>query len=182
MAHNEVAPDQTTPQGTQAHGVLHGHEDLDVNFRALFGWFFTLGVVVFIALALLRGMFLALMWVNRSREVVASPVVAVQSAPPLPRLIPNPIDNPYNSKIPLPGPWDVGQAERDRETKALEGIGLVDAKTGQATIPDAMINAVIAQGAPAANSPIGMDGGQRVVTELRYSESSGGTAVEDSLH
>src|SRR4051812_13132836 len=55
---SEMHPARTTPQGTQADGVLHGHEQRDVDFGALLRWFLGLAVVIFASFFLMYVMFM----------------------------------------------------------------------------------------------------------------------------
>src|SRR6187397_1913547 len=89
----ETVPERTTPQGTQEHGVEHGHEEKDVSFRPLFLWFGFLSVIVIITILVVT--FGYNLWAERTRpdDVAFSPVFTQQPIPPAPRVLPNPIDS-----------------------------------------------------------------------------------------
>lgn len=178
--HEEVAPERTTPQGTQAEGVEHGHENLDVNFRSLLLWFGGLAIglaVTFIVAAAAFEWWSA--WAGGAvAEPLPSEVFARQQTPPLPRLLPNPTDFPGH---PLPDPPAIMQAWRERQELLAQQYGLADPRTGLPALPESAAAAVLASAGRAAGqrapAPAATDPRQQPMP----SGASGGTARENRL-
>src|SRR6478672_3725600 len=78
-------PEYTTPQGTQEHGVDHGYEERDVNFRALINWFGGLLGFVLIAIALLavtNELFNSQVRQQEAKEYENQPLLLQKQIPP----------------------------------------------------------------------------------------------------
>jgi hypothetical protein len=171
--HEHVAPERTTPQGTQAQGVEHGHESVDVNFRSLAIWFTGLAVglaVTFLIVSAAYGVWSA--WDVRS-QTLPSDVFARQQTPPLPRLLPNPIDNPGR---PLPEPPVIMQAWRQQQQALAQQYGL-EGPDGMPTLPKDIETAVLSS----ARASAGRAGRPDALQLKMPSGSSGGTAEENRL-
>jgi hypothetical protein len=173
--HEEVAPERTTPQGTQAEGVEHGHENLDVNFRSLTLWFG--GLAVGLAVTFLVATFAFEWWSSMAEgaKPLPSQVFAQQQTPPLPRLLPNPTDFPGH---PLPEPQVIMREWRKRQLELAEQYGLANAQTGLPALPEAAVTAVLGSaGGTGQQAPAPTDALQQPMP----SGASGGTALENRL-
>jgi hypothetical protein len=123
---DEVAVSETTPQGTQENGVAKGHDERDINLRAIMGWFAGLAVMTVVAFAVMYGMFVLLANREEKQDILPSPLFAKRQRPPEPTL--------------LPTPWEAHAKEKQSEDKRLESIGLMDPKTGLPTLPNGATN------------------------------------------
>jgi hypothetical protein len=182
------APDRTTPQGTQAEGVEHGHEGQDVIFGPIFWWFG--GLSIFMGLSLIILHVTMGMWTARDvrENQLPSPLFAEQREMPAPRILPNPIDSGLKPMENLQVYPESLPGERRREIEQAGRLGLAD-KTGQPQLPNAIVNHVIARyGTAGATRPGGAasTGGAatpngEAVGEPMPSDASGGTRSEDRL-
>src|SRR3989442_1046302 len=86
----DVAPLQTTPQGTQEEGVDFGHEERDVNLGSILGWFAALGAIVGVVVLLLWGVFSMWTQTPNTKDAVPSPVFARKRRYPAPLIMPAP--------------------------------------------------------------------------------------------
>ncbi len=203
-AHDEErAPLRTTPQGTQAHGVEHGHEERDVDFGAIQVWFMVLAVTVALSFGIVSGFFALYNSQAQSAQVLPSQLFGHRQPPPLPRILPNPVDSGVN-------PMETGQmypetvpGERKREAEEAARIGLMNPETGALELPERAVAAVIAASAsgrpvPPGTAPAAGAGetppvntgteraaetgtpGERV-QQMMPSGASGGTRAEDRL-
>ena len=120
---DEVEVSETTPQGTQENGVAKGHDERDINLRAIMAWFAGLAVLTIATFVVIYGMFVFLANRERAKDVLPSPLFATreQKRPPAPRL--------------LPTPWEAHAKEKKNENDRLEKIGLFDPKTGLPMFP-----------------------------------------------
>lgn len=133
MAHNAVEEfhvEHTTPQGTQADGVEFGHENRDVKLRALLAWFTGLVVMMIVVFVAMWGLFAGLAAYQSGHDVMPTPMyTAGQHIPPgQPQVLPNLDQKPNGPHL----PWEVGQAERNRENRQLVGMGLSRETGGEA--------------------------------------------------
>jgi hypothetical protein len=179
--HEHIAPERTTPQGTQAQGVEHGHEAVDVDFRSLFFWFG--GLAAGLAITFLGVMAAYGWWFARAgrHDTLPSQVFAQQQTPPLPRLLPNPTDFPGR---PLPEPPVIMRAWRESQQKLAQKYGLADAKTGLPVLPDSAATAVLSameRGRARGPAPTAPPSGMDALHLPMPSGSSGGTAPENRL-
>lgn len=172
--HHEAFPTETLPQGTQAHGVLHEHEERDVNFPALFRSVAALFLSLAAVMAAMWGMFFGLVEMENRAEKMPSLMFGARRVPPEPRLLPNPVDNPARPFAPLEGPADYFVRQRAADRKELEKLQLLDPETGQPVLPAAVL-----QHLPSAGGP--SDTGLAGVGEPIPSDASGGTRAENSL-
>jgi hypothetical protein len=174
----EQHPARTTPQGTQADGVLNGHEQRDVDFRALAGWFAGLAVVIFGTFFLMIVMFRFVMGDIEASGKAKTPFDTMPS-----RRTPS---GPLIEGLTLGGEVNAGQrvhrlAYQNEQNAKLLAWGLAKRNTEgqpQPTIPDAIINRV------ATENPSGAASSQTAglqETELQRMPSgwSGGRYHED---
>src|SRR5438270_13369181 len=98
----EFAPDFTAPQGIQQPGLTTGHEAKDVNFGAIVGWFSGLAAGTIAVMALVAGAAIAWNTYMAREEREPTFLRGATQAPPRPRLIPNPADDPQRLNEPLP--------------------------------------------------------------------------------
>jgi hypothetical protein len=175
-------PDRTTPQGTLALAVDHGHEEVDVNFRPLLQWIGILAGLILFSHLVSFGFYRVLEDTGKPDPNRPLTVFEQRVTPPEPRLLPNPVDsvrvpNVSTSAIQkyqtLKGPGDYGRDERKREERALEGLGFFDQGSGLPIIPDAAVATVAASAPPAVTTP--------TVEERMPSDPSGGTDLENRL-
>src|SRR2546422_628658 len=141
----DVAPLETTPQGTQEEGVEQGHEERDVNLRAILGWFAALGAVVVVVVLLLWGVFE--MWARSApkEDLPPSPVFAREPHYPAPLILPGPPQPGVESLAEaLSHSPEAMMAERRNEAKAAFDAGLQDDK-GNPIIPPAAAEKVMAE-------------------------------------
>jgi hypothetical protein len=143
---DEVAVNETTPQGTQENGVAKGHDERDINLRAILAWFAGLAVMTILTFAAMYGMFRLLANREEVKDILPSPLFArqQQKRPPAPRL--------------LPTPWEAHAKEKQNENERLERIGLLDPKTGLPKIPANATNAVNQPGGGAGQGATGVSG------------------------
>lgn len=175
LEEDHVAPAVTMPQGTQEEGVEHGHEERDVRPGPLAAWFVGMGVTTLLLSIGLWWMFRLLVGYEARKEQGIPPILVQREVPPQPRLIPNPVDDRPSRERGLPGPSDYLKAFRETENAQLEPLGLFDASTGKAQLPEKAVAAVIAEQAGPSTAPRGD------LAELMPSGPSGGTALEDRL-
>jgi hypothetical protein len=186
---DDPLPERTTPQGTQANGVEHGHEERDVDFRALTKWFIGLAVGLAIILPAVSYAFKFTRPLIEGGDGPTSQVFAQRWDLPQPRVLPNPFDAPPDQVVPLPqrllDPARYLVQERRAEDEALVKLGLRypddfdDAsRAGLPRLPDQAADAVIAK-AGGADTPPGPAGA--VVQQLIPSGASGGTRMENRL-
>ena len=176
--HGEFIPEVTIPQGTQLQAVEHGHEERDINFNSLVGWFSGLAALVVVVIAIMVGTFALLTTAANQANVLPSPVMGVRIVPPEPRLLPNPADSRANPYKPMMGPQYTGYHERVDEIDSLERAGLWDPNTGVPRLPPDALAAVSRENPPAGSpGTAAIDGSKK----LMPSASSGGTSVEDEL-
>jgi hypothetical protein len=173
-----VAPALTTPQGTQANGVEHGHEGRDILFGPLVKWFIGLGL--FLGLTVLLGTATFRLWgAEVAREdQLPSPLFAQQGAPPEPRILPNPIDSGLNPMEHVKEYPESLPQERLREAQAAEQIGVLDARTGLPILSDRVVSEVVSRYGTAGGAASAT---HNPVQDLMPSGSSGGTVTEDRL-
>ncbi len=172
-------PAFTTPQGTQADGVVHGHEERDTNLAAIGKWFIGLAIGTVATIFLLAGGYK--LWDNYQQQVTnIPPMLQKTQEPPLPRLIPNPVDDSAD-RVPIRGPIELNIEYQQQMDEALAKIGLHDEKSGLASIPaetsQQVIQSLRGSGtlpARPANAP-STDG----VEFHAPSDSSGGTTTEN---
>jgi hypothetical protein len=162
------APERTTPQGTQAEGLEHGHEGRDVIYLPIFAWFGGLAIFMGLALILLRAtQGFWTVWEDRE-YTLPSPLFGQQRAIPEPRILPNLIDSGLKPMEHAQRYPETVPGEREREAKAAAKIGVQDPNTGEPILPD--------------RAGTGGDGeATRTTREPMPSEPSGGTALEDRL-
>jgi hypothetical protein len=172
--HEEV-PEFTTPQGTQENGVDFQHEERDLDVRDLVHWFIGLAGTTLFLVLVLWGVFHLLTVREDRKDVVPSEMFTTREEPPLPRLLPNPVDARRQPRGPLQGPLEYGFEQREMENRKLEELGLRNRETGRAAIPEAALQGVLAAG-PAANGPA-----EQSPLEVMPSDSSGGLSTEDRL-
>jgi hypothetical protein len=178
--HEEVAPERTTPQGTQAEGVEHGHENLDVNFRSLMLWFGGLAIGLAVTFIVATAAFEWWSSLAGGTEPLPSEVFARQQTPPLPRLLPNPTDFPGH---PLPEPRVIMQAWREQQELLAQQYGLADPRTGLPALPKSAAAAVLAAagGAAGRRAPASAPAATDALQQPMPSGASGGTATENRL-
>jgi len=175
----EDAPLRTTPQGTQEYGVVNGHEERDVNFRSVIGWFAALGVSTVVIIGVLFGMFRGLEWWQRSQERLPSPLFAQRQEPPLPRLLPNPVDARLSPRLGLLGPIEYHDDVKKAEDVELLRMGLLNKDTGLPELPAQAVADLT--GAPAAGAPPTTGAPEDALRQAIPADSSGGTTLEDRL-
>lgn len=166
----EFAPDRTLPQGTQALGVDQGHESRDIDIRALVNWLVGLAVVTGIIQVVLWVSLVALLKPAAPVGPAASEFVSAPQVPPLPRLLPNPVDNPTIPGQSLPGPVEFREENERREERELIRLKLLDGETKLPVVPGEALEAL----APSA-------GPEPEKAEPIPSDASGGTVTEDRL-
>jgi len=181
---DEFVPLRTTPQGTQAEGVEYGHEEKDLNLRAVLGWFAALGAIVVVVVLLLWGVFT--LWTNSGseKEALPSEVFRRPTVYPLPVILPNP-PGPGAETLPaaLGHSPEALESERKREWDAAKSFGLLNAE-GKFTVPEAAAQKVIAdQQRP---RPVGISQMEPVAGTIGTamplpSRASGGTRLENGL-
>ncbi|MCC2670078.1 MAG: hypothetical protein K0Q72_2549 [Armatimonadetes bacterium] len=185
---HEAAPDRTTPQGTQLHGVENGHEERDVNFPPLLRYIAGLVITIVVSILVTFGVYRLMLYTEKQGEKTLPPAYTMKEAPPLPRLLPNPIDTPGMPDSPewrmrrhalLVGPGDYGQEELANQRKQLAALGLFDNETGLAVVPDAAVSSLPgATPGPAAADNAPPEPGVR---EMMPADGSGGLTMENRL-
>jgi hypothetical protein len=184
--HDERAPDRTTPQGTQAESVEHGHEGVDVDLPQVFAWFGGLLIFTIVVQILLWGTFK--WWLARAdmADKLPSPLFAIRQTPPPPRIEPNPVDYPVtpvsNPRAAQPDYPERPPGFHEKEKQEAQKLGLEDEKTGLPKLPEQAVAKVLAtaHGPASSRTP----GGQPAGPELEQpmpSYPSGGTRTEDRL-
>jgi hypothetical protein len=193
-------PKRTTPQGTQEHGVEHGHEERDVNFGALGYWFTVLAMTVALAYVVVWGFYAVVKSQARSAQVLPSELFANRQAPPEPRIMPNPKDSGANPMTMVQQYPETIPQHREREAQEMAKYGLLNPETKEPQLPEAAAARVIAAaggpvpagGGAAGSAPApagGAGAGQAAeaseptagVQQLTPSGSSGGTRLENRL-
>jgi hypothetical protein len=176
--HDDVhfVPERTTMQGSQEGGPLHGHELIDADVRQMLqatGW---LAAVIALCLLVSAGFFYFLKGWQERREGAPSRLMAGSRVPPLPRLLPNPVDSP-RANI---GPMEFLADHLKKENATLDKLGLRDTATGAAKLPDAAVSQsfpnISATATPANQGPV-IDG----LAAPLPSDSSGGLQLENRL-
>lgn len=182
---HDPVPLVTTPQGTLAHSVEHGHEERDVNFNALRKSGVALAVVIIFAELVCTGIYQVMY--KTENAGYKQPVFANKTVPPEPRLIPNAADSAqvpemakyrFNQFEALQTPGDYAEAELHRDREALAKLGLYNSHEETPEISDAVVTAVGgAAGAKAA------EGGEAApgLSEMMPADPSGGTTLENRL-
>ncbi|MBV9865532.1 MAG: hypothetical protein JO316_09295 [Abitibacteriaceae bacterium] len=177
--HDEIQVERTTPQGTQEHGVLNGHENRDVDLGNLGKWFGGLAVGTALTFVAMWLMFSVMANIAASRDLLPSPLFNTHVMPPKnqPRLFPNPDQKPGDPHL----PWEVGQAERLAENKQMEAAGL--AKLDQPTqgvtmtVPSNDMSYIAAE-QPKAGAASSGEATAGATLDQMPSEASGGTLLE----
>lgn len=182
---HEPVPAVTTPQGTLAHSVEHGHEERDVNFKPLAQWGIGLAVTIILAHLVTLGIYQFLY--KTENAAYTQPFFAQRTVPPEPRLLPNPADT---ARVPqaaqyrfqkfetLQGPGDYAATELHRDQAQLAQLGLFNLKEGLPEIPDALVSAV--GGAAAGQETEGHEVGPGL-SEMMPADPSGGMTLENRL-
>lgn len=179
------APERTTPQGTQAPGVDHGHEDRDIIFRPIIYWF--AGFTIFVGISLILLQVTMGVWTAREERETAlpSPLFGQQQQIPGPRILPNPIDSGLNPMEHVQRYPETVPGEREREIEEAARVGVFNAETGEPVLPERAAAAVLSRyGAGSGAAPAGAATSPTAapsVKKLMPSDSSGGTAPEDWL-
>jgi hypothetical protein len=186
---DEPLPARTTPQGTQANGVDHGHEERDVDFRAIVKWFAGLAISLAIIMPVVWFGLQAALPLIEGGDRPTSAVFAEQWELPAPRVLPNPFDSPLDRVTSLPQPL-LGPAQYLNEYRRTEDAALVKlglrypesgedaARAGLPRLPEGAVAAVIskaasagasggARGEPVDPMPAGYSGGTRMENRLR---------------
>jgi hypothetical protein len=173
LEEDHYAPSRTMVQGTQEYGVEHGHEQEDIQGRALLRWWLGLGGFILVCQLLMWAMFGFL----HRRELTTGesrvpPFADVQQAPPEPRLIPNPVDARLQPFEPIQGPLEYGREQRTLERRQMEALGLWDTQTDLPRIPQEIQQQVIAE----------TTGGQVPAPQIqrRPTDGSGGLLMEEN--
>ena len=185
---HDVMPSRTMPQGTQLHGVEHGHEERDVNFGPLLKYIAGLVITIVVSILVTFGAYRFLLVTEEQAQKPLPQAYTAKETPPEPRLLPNPAD-----AVPLPstpewqirrhetlvGPGDYGQAELRAQREALAKLGLFDKEHEVPVVPDTLVSAV--PGATTGGK--GMDSWppEEGVREFMPADSSGGSTVENRL-
>lgn len=168
-----VSPSRTMPQGTQENGVEHGHEERDVNLPALIRWGVGLVVLTVAVQLLLWGVFYLLLAREKTKDRFPSQLFVTKQVPPLPRLVPNPVDASERPAGPLQDPMEHLQEFRVREDRSLERLGLIDSSTGLPHLPDSALEALVPPG--------DRTGARTPLEQPAPSDSSGGLNTENAL-
>lgn len=182
---HEPVPLVTTPQGTLAHSVEHGHEERDVNFKPLAAWGVGLAVTILLAELVTLGIYQFLY--KTENAAYTTPFFAQKPVPPEPRLLPNPADTPrvpeaaqyrFQKFETLQGPGDYAAVELHRDQQALANLGLYNTKEGTPEIPDALAATV---GGAAASAPEPEGEAVPGLSEMMPADPSGGMTLENRL-
>lgn len=189
---DDPLPERTTPQGTQAHGVEHGHEERDVDYRALTKWFIGLGVGIAVILPLVWFAYQVTRPMIEGTERLPSRVFAERWDLPLPRVLPNPLDSPPDRIAPLPQPL-IGPArfhvqQQRAENEALVRLGLrypddpeLGRQAGRPRLPERAVEAVIAAAGKGAAARPADGAATDGLQEMMPSGASGGIRMENRL-
>ena len=175
-----LIPTVTLPQGTQEHGVDHGHEQRDIQVPALVRWFGGLAIVTALLMAIMGAAFWGMQRREAAGDVPPSPIFTQRQQPPRPRLLPNPVDDPPEAHAAPIGPIEYHAEQKMLEDQELAKVGLIDPKSGRPNIPrkaaESVLNSQAGQLPPST-------GGQRIPewSQSSPSDSSGGTSTEDYL-
>ena len=184
---HEPAPARTTPQGTQLHGVEHGHEERDVNFGPLLKYISALVVTIAVSILVTFGVYRFMLFAEEQGQETLPQAYTMKETPPEPRLLPNPADAAPLPKSPewqirryatLEGPGDYGQAELRGQREQLAALGLFDKATGTPVVPDAALSSV-----PGLTTGVGSEHWppEPGVRELMPADASGGLTMENRL-
>lgn len=174
-------PAVTTPQGTLAHTVEHGHEEQDVNFAPLVKWTVILSALIVFSHVVSFGFYRVLEDTGAPKEPAS--VFGKRVTPPEPRLLPNPADTKYIDDAPstalrgyetLEGPGAYGQAELAREADKLAQLGFYNRESGLPEVPENVVQSV-REGTTSSGTQ--GDG----LSEIMPSDPSGGTGMENRL-
>ena len=158
---DETLVSVTTPQGTQEQGVESGHDDRDIDIRAVMVWLRSLAIMAIVSILAMWGMFVGLSALQEPKDVVSSPFFLTknQPRPPHPRL--------------LPEPWEALDQETKQENMQLEKYHLVDEK-GDPKLPDNAVGLV----KEAQNQGTAQNQQTWQTMRAMPSDSSGGTKME----
>lgn len=185
---HEPAPARTTPQGTQLHGVEHGHEERDVSFGPLMKYLTGFVVVTAVSIMITFGVYRFMLFAEQQGEKTLPPAYTMKEAPPEPRLLPNPADTAalpntpewqIRRYTPLVGPGEYGQAELKQQREQLAALGLYDQEHGVPVIPDTALAAV--PGASAGGAGMDQWPPEPGVREMMPADASGGSNMENRL-
>lgn len=192
------SPEYTTPQGTQEHGVDHGYEERDVNFRALFNWFgglFAFTLISVVLLTITNELYNNQLNAQEAAEFKNQPLLLQHQAPPEPWVLPNPVSTralDVAKHEVLMGPWDIYNEEREQEDKKLKEVQL-QLEDGRPFIPRKIADQVIAENGAVtprpnggtsgagANGAVANDPANEGLRNEMPSYSSGGLSVENDL-
>ncbi|MGV3720253.1 MAG: hypothetical protein ACO1SX_05020 [Actinomycetota bacterium] len=171
-------PARTTPQGTLALTVAHGHEEEDVSIGPLVKWFLVLAGLILFSHVVSFGFYRVLQDTGKPAGDRPLSVFDQRSTPPEPRLLPNradsiPVANVADSAIQkyehLEGPGEYAQREIRKDQQALQALGFFDDVSGLPIVPD---TAVVQDAQGAAAAP---------VEERMPSDPTGGGGLENRL-
>lgn len=171
-------PARTTPQGTLALTVEHGHEEEDVKFAPLVKWFMVLAGLILFSHVVSFGFYRVLQ--DTGKPAADRPLSAFRerSLPPEPRLLPNPADSVRVANVSetaiqkyehLQGPGDYARAEIQKDQRALQALGFFDEVSGLPMVPETA----------AARAADGAAAGP--VEERMPSDPTGGAGTENRL-
>ncbi|MGV3721239.1 MAG: hypothetical protein ACO1SX_10060 [Actinomycetota bacterium] len=177
----------TTPQGTLAHSVEHGHEERDVNFKPLAQWGVGLAVTILLSELVCTGIYQFLY--KTENAAYKQPFFAQKTVPPEPRLIPNVVDSPqvpnaaqyrFQKFEALQTPGDYAAVELHRDQEQLAKLGLYNSHEGTPEIPDAIVTTVGGAGAAAEGAEHDHDAVPGL-SEMMPADPSGGSTLENRL-
>ena len=182
------APSVTMPQGTQAEGVEHGHEERDIQAPMLVRWFGLMMVALVAQIALLWGLYSYMGATSARVDMLPSELFGQRTVPPPPRLLPNPVDSAQEPLEPLEDEFEYHQEQKILEDEELVKQRLLDPKTGLGAMPDDAVGRVLSSrgaagapgGAAGAQPPPNAEDGKAPEYALP-SEQSGGQSTEDYL-
>jgi hypothetical protein len=182
---HEPVPLVTTPQGTLAHSVEHGHEERDVNFKPLLQWGIGLAGMILFAELVCAGIYQFLY--KTENAAYKQPFFAQKQVPPEPRLIPNVADSPqvpaaaeyrFQKFEALQTPGDYAEHELHRDREELAKLGLYNSKEETPEISDTLAAAV---GGPSATAEPASHEAVPGLSEMMPADPSGGMTLENRL-
>lgn len=181
-------PDRTIPQGTQWYAVDGAHEERDVNVPTLIRWGIGLIVLTAGTCLLIFGAFSVAL--NQEKAAPKPTSVMMQpTIPPLPRLIPNRIDEeertklaglPAGKSLPLQDPIAYHQEQKALEAPEAASLGLLDLQTKLPVLPEGAVEAVNTLNGKGGASAHAADENARIEW-IAPSDMSGGINNEDRL-